>query len=40
MTGEGSLENLWMALSGIAALEEDRRLMGEDEGVSDGADDE
>jgi hypothetical protein len=37
---EAALENLWMALSGIAALEEDRRLRGGDEGVSDGADDE
>jgi hypothetical protein len=40
MTGEGSLENLWMALSGIAALEGEQRLRGEEEGTSDGADDE
>jgi hypothetical protein len=37
---DAALENLWMALSGIAALEEDQRLRGEDEGTSDGSDDE
>jgi hypothetical protein len=37
---EAALENLWMALSGIATLEEDRRLMGEEKGVSDRTDDE
>jgi hypothetical protein len=37
---EASLENLWMALSGIAALEEGGKVRGEDEDASDGADDE
>ncbi len=33
-----ALENLWMVLAGIAAVEEDRRLRGEDVG-SDGGED-
>jgi hypothetical protein len=37
---EAALEKLWMALSGIATLEEDQRLRGEEEGASDGADHE
>jgi hypothetical protein len=37
---DAALENLWMVLSGIAALEEAQRLRGEDEGASDGFDGE
>ena len=33
-----ALENLWMVLAGIAAVEEDRRLRGEDGGSDDGED--
>lgn len=35
-----ALENLWMALSGIAASEEDRRLTGEEDGAGSEAEDE
>jgi hypothetical protein len=34
---DSGLENLWMALGGIAAAEEDRRLGGEEDGQSDGS---
>jgi hypothetical protein len=34
---EAALENLWMALGGIAAAEEDRRLRGEEDGQGDGS---
>jgi len=34
---EAALENLWMALGGIAALEEDKRLRGEEDGQGDGS---
>ncbi len=33
-----ALENLWMVLAGIAAVEEDRRLRGKDVGIDDGED--
>ena len=33
-----ALENLWMVLAGIAAVEEDRRLRGKDVGSDDGED--
>ena len=34
---ETTLENLWMALGGIAVAEEDRRLGGEEQGQGDGS---
>ena len=33
-----ALENLWMVLAGIAAVEEDRRLRGEEGGRAEGED--